>query len=96
MLYLEVSSLRCLHVSTTFLDLQSYGLGSSYTVSRGVYAPRAPWAGQLPRFHYLDYFYYAGPEMISSRAQLLLGLNQFGNIPSLNLPLPQILFQLFF
>ena len=77
MLYLEVSSLRCLHVSTSFFDLQSYGLGSLSTVSRGVYAPRVPWVGRFPWFHYLDYSYCVEPEMISSQAQLLFGANLF-------------------
>ena len=73
MLYLEASSSHCLHVSTSFLNLQSYGLGGLSTVSRGVYAPQALQAGRLSRFHYLDYPYCVVPKLMNSQAQLLLG-----------------------
>ena len=90
MFYLEVSSFHCLHVSTSFFGLQSYGFGSSSTTSRGVYAPQAPRAGRFPQFHYLDYPYYAGPELMSSRAQLLLRSSLFDNLHSLSFPLPHL------
>ena len=72
MLYLEASSSLCLHVSTSFLNLQSYDLGGLSTVSRGVYAPQALQVGHLPRFHYLDYPYCVVTKLMNNQAQLLL------------------------
>ena len=75
--YLEASSSHCLHISTSFLGLQSYGLGGLSKVSRGVYAPWAPQASYLPQFHYLNYPDYVGHELMNSWAQLLLELSPF-------------------
>ena len=82
MLYLGAFSSHCLHVSTSFLGLQSYSLGGLSPVSQGVYAPRALWSGRLSQFHYLDYPDCAGPNLINSWAQLLLGLSPFDDLPS--------------
>ena len=46
-------------------------------------------AGRLPRFHYLDYPYCAGLELVNSWAQLLLDSSLFDNLTSLGFPLPQ-------
>ena len=73
MLYLEASSSHCLHVSTSFLSIQSYDLGGLSIVSQGAYAPQALQAGRLPRFHYLDYPYCVVPKLMNSQVQLLLG-----------------------
>ena len=45
--------------------------------------------GRLPRFHYLDYPYCVGLELMNSQAQLLLDLSLFDNLHSSGFPLPQ-------
>ena len=99
MFYLEASSFSCLHISTSFLSLQPYGLGGLSPVSRGGSASRAPWTpqtGRLPWFHWLDYRDCARSNLMNSWAQLLFGLSPFDNLPSSGSPLPQLLLLLFF
>ena len=84
MLYLETSPLLYLHVSNSFLGLQSSGLSSLTTVLRGVLAPWAPWV-----IRFLDFNFKALINVLGrSRAHFLLGSDLPSNIPPSSLTLP--------